>query len=81
MPPCALQRMEHRQYILIKVFEQHNEDYEKLYKAGMISELQRKFGAGSYRQLYFFIPVFLNFAAEDKQLTHTKEYLYGREQQ
>ncbi len=27
--------LEHRQYTLLKVFERHNEDYEKLYKAGM----------------------------------------------
>lgn len=29
--------LEHRQYTLLKVFERYNEDYEKLYKAGMKS--------------------------------------------
>ena len=29
--------LEHRQHTLMKVFEQYNEDYEKLYKAGMRS--------------------------------------------
>ena len=30
--------LEHRQYTLLKVFERYNEDYEKLYTAGMKSK-------------------------------------------
>ena len=33
----ALLGLEHRQHTLMKVFEQYNEDYEKLVKAGMKS--------------------------------------------
>ena len=58
-----------------------NEEKSLLKSTLILSELERKYGAGGYRQPYFFMPIFLNFAAEDKQLTQTKEYPYGREQQ
>jgi hypothetical protein len=34
------------------------------------SELQGKCGAGGYRQPYFFMPNFENFAAEERKITH-----------
>lgn len=32
----------------------------------IISELQRKYGAGGYRQPYFFMLIFKNFATEER---------------
>ncbi|CAG9888216.1 hypothetical protein BN890_2580 [Bacteroides xylanisolvens SD CC 1b] len=34
------------------------------------SELQGKCGAGGYRQPYFFMPNFENFATEERKITH-----------
>ena len=43
-----------------------NEEKSLLKSTLILSELERKCGADGYRQPYFFMPVFLNFAAEDK---------------
>lgn len=41
----------------------------------ILSKLQRKYGAGGYRQPYFFMPNFENFATEERKITiGTKEY-------
>ena len=43
--------------------------------------LEKKYGAGGYRQPYFFMPNFENFATEERKITHwNKGILYGREQ-
>lgn len=47
----------------------------------ILSKLQRKYGAGGYRQPYFFMPNFENFATEERKITHwNKGIFYGREQ-
>ena len=41
----------------------------------ILSELQRKYGAGGNRQPYFYMPIFENFATEErKKSIGTKEY-------
>lgn len=41
----------------------------------ILSELERKCGADGYRQPYFYMPIFENFATEErKKSIGTKEY-------
>ena len=52
----ALLGLEHRQHTLMKVFEQYNEDYEKLVKAGMKSPKS----LNKYQVVYKHLKEFLN---------------------
>ena len=47
--------LEHRQYTLLKVFERYNEDYEKLYEAGMKS----KSSLSKYQTVYKHLKEFI----------------------
>ena len=48
--------LEHRQYTLLKVFERYNEDYEKLYTAGMKS----KSSLSKYQTVYKHLKEFIH---------------------
>jgi|GEM_PF-2709001 len=44
--------------------------------------LEKKYGAGGYRQPYFFMPNFENFATEERKITHWNKgilYVWGIE--